>query len=449
MTLCRNRLCVTWSAVPLLALAALAAADAPGKGQRVEVGTSAKADADMPGILVRRDAAGKGFEVVEPGSKVFTAEELISLPGSRSAVDLKSGVHLVLRGMLREFSRDPVTDYLMESAVLLHENPDFDLDLTLERGRIYVSNHKETGAAKVRIRFGPAASPETWDLTLNEPGSEVGIDLSKHYTREIKYQEGEEPRMELAVQVLNGKAGIRAGAIHFPRLTAPPGPGLFTWDNKSGRARGPQAVEQKLAIWSDAPPRSTEANAMQLAVKELSGRMDGKKSPVLVAEEALTGERAADRTLAVYCLGAMDQAGRLMSVLGEDDPKRSTDREKAIFTLRRWISRDAEQSKVLYDPAKKTGLLTQKYRPREAEIIVTLLHDFDDTARRTPETYELLAQYLLSEKVAIAELAYYQLHRLCGGVKLPPFNAAWPRDQRQPAAEAITNLVKDGKLPPP
>jgi hypothetical protein len=446
MMLIRKCLCVAWLAVALAPTALLADPPSP---ERVEVGTNVKKGA-VAGILVRREApAGKTFEWVKPGSKVFTADALISLPGSRSELHLDSGVHLVLRGMLLEFSRHVETDYLMESAVVLHKDPDFDLDLTLNRGRIYLSNHKETGAARVRLRFGPAAEREVWDLTLSEPGSEVGVDFSKHYTRDIKYLEGEEPHMKLVLQVLNGKAGLKVGARHYPRLTAPPGLGFFSWDNKSTRVEGPLVVEQKVDVWLEEPPKEAPAREMQAAVKELSGRMDVNKSPVSVVEEALGSERFADRALAIYCLGALDQVQRLLGVLGNEDPSAERDRDKAIFTLRRWIGRNAQQGKVLYDRQKKTGLLTEKYRPKEAEIIVALLHDFDDTARRSPETYELLGQYLLSDKVAIAELAYWHLHRMTPGVKLPPFNAAAPREMRQPVADAVANLVKDGKLPPP
>jgi hypothetical protein len=137
--------------------------------------------------------------------------------------------------------------------------------------------------------------------------------------------------------------------------------------------------------------------------------------------------------------------------MGEEDPNLAPVREKIIFTLRRWISRNAEQSKILYSPKDKTGLLMtmQKYRPKEAERLSILLHDFNDEARRSPETYDLLGQYLLSDKVAIAELAFWHLRHLAGGVKLPPFNAALPRDLRQPVADEVENLVKAGKLPPP
>jgi hypothetical protein len=416
------------------------------------LGSYFRKSTDLPSILVRHDARDpKEWKWMRPSEQVYSQDPLVSLPGSRSEVRLDSGLHVVLRGMMREFSRDRLTDFLLESAVVLHKNPDFDADLTFERGRIYLSNHKDTGAARVRLRFGPADAPEVWDLTLSEPGSEVGIDLTKRCSQEINYLEGEEPRMILVLQVLKGKAGLKVDANHYPALTAPPGPSLFAWDNKSGKVEGPLNVEKRMPIWLEEPPTDPPANEMQLAVKELSGRMDVMKPPVLVVEEALGSERPAARSLAIYSLGAMDQVTRLVNVLGEEDPNKAPDREKIIFTLRCWLGHNGEQSRKLYDPKKKTGILMamQKYRPKEAETLSTLLHDFSDDDQRKPETFELLAQYLLSDKVAIAELAFYHLRRMTRGVELPPFNAALPRDLRQQVADKVETLVKAGKLPPP
>jgi hypothetical protein len=424
------------------------ARNTPPSNERALLGKSYRKPNDLPSILVRNTP--QGWKWVRPGEQVYSTEPLVSLPGSRSEVRLDSDVHLVLRGLLPEFSRHAVMDFLLESAAVLHKNPDFDLDATLQRGRFYLSNHKGSGPAKVRLRFGPAAEPEVWDLTLGE-GSEVGIDLTKRCTQDVNYLEGEEPDMVLVLQVLNGKSGLRIDANHYPNLTAPPGPSLVVWDYKSGKVEGPIAIDKKSPNWLEAPPSTTDARDMQTAVKELSGRMDAAKSPVLVVEESLGNERPVDRFLAIYCLEAMDQVPRLLNVLGEQDPNRWMDREKVIFALRCWLGHDGEQSRKLYDPSKKTGVLTsmQKFKRTEADALAMLLHDFTEEAKRSEVTYDLLSQYLLSEKVAIAEMAFYHLRRLARGYELPPFNAAWPRDLRQPVAEKVDSLLKAGKLPPP
>src|SRR5207302_1961821 len=72
------------------------------------------------------------------------------------------------RQMGKEPDRDPP---VLESAVALRSTPGVDLDLDLDRGRIVLLNDKPQGEARVRIRLGD----ETWDLTLEGPGSEVAL----------------------------------------------------------------------------------------------------------------------------------------------------------------------------------------------------------------------------------------------------------------------------------
>ena len=54
---------------------------------------------------------------------------------------------------VREFTIAQHMQYLLESAVVLHANPNFDLDLTLLRGRVYLRNNKDKGPAKVCRTF--------------------------------------------------------------------------------------------------------------------------------------------------------------------------------------------------------------------------------------------------------------------------------------------------------
>jgi hypothetical protein len=139
----------------------------------------------------------------------------------------------------------------------------------------------------------------------------------------------------------------------------------------------------------------------------------------------------------------------LLEVLGNEDPSNALDRETAIFALRRWISYKAGQGRRLYNEKTKTGLLIDlKYRTNEANIIFTLLHDLPQEDRSKPEIYEVLASYLRSKRVAIAELSYYHLRRLAVGVKLPPFNAADPWKDRDKVATEIETLIKKKVLPP-
>jgi hypothetical protein len=358
-------------------------------------------------------------------------------------------VGLLLRGHVREFSLVPLMDYLMECAVVLHK-PDkgFDTDLTLERGRLYLSNHKDKGPAVVRLRF----EKEIWDVTLEESGTEVGVDLLRTYTRDINWVDGEEPRAELYFCVLQGKASLDINTYRkYSNLEGPSGPALFLWDNKGPGASGPIKLDKTPDIWNKLPRKTDISEPMRIALEELSRRMVGNRPLDVVLMEGLQTETPATRLLAIYSLCALDEVRKLIEILGDEDHTHAPDRDTAIFALRRWISRGPGQGTLLYDEKNKTGILmaTQKYRSTDAQVILALLHDFNDVDRKSPETFELLADYMKNKQVAVAELAWYHLRRLAPGVKLPPFNAAIPLELREKASDDVKKLIKDMKLPPP
>jgi hypothetical protein len=80
-----------------------------------------------------------------------------------------------------------------------------------------------------------------------------------------------------------------------------------------------------------------------------------------------------------------------------------------------------------------------------------MLHEFNDVQRRSKETFELMVDYLQSDKIAIRELAYWHLTvQLVRDLKgLPPYNPAWAQPERDQSAEAWRKLIAEGKLPPP
>jgi hypothetical protein len=411
----------------------------------------------VPTVLVqRRQTPEISWQRLQHGERVWTTDRLVSLPGYASEVRLDSGVHLLLRGHIPEFSTSPMMNYLLDSAVVLHPGKDVDADVTLQWGRLYLSSHKDKGPAKVRLRF----DKEVWDLTLEEPDTEVGVDLLRLYTPDINYLDGEDPRAELYLCMLRGKASLRVDGYHFSNLQAPPGPALFVWDNKGSGWRGPLPLERPLPEFDKQPP-ATKAKEMMPALEGLSKRMVGKRKPDVVLLEGLQKEQPTDRLLCIYALCALDEVVKLVETVGDEDadPTHALDRGAAIFTLQRWLSRGPGQGPRLYNPKTRTGLLLDslKYRSKDAEKIFVLLHDLppkdpnrpEALDRDSPETFELLADYLCSKQVAIAELAWYHLRVLARGVPLPGFNAAFPLADREKASAQIKKLIAEGKLPPP
>jgi hypothetical protein len=410
-----------------------------------------------PSILVNREANQLGWKRLASGGQVLTTDDLVSLPGYQSELDLgpDGSAHLLMHGNVPDYSAHPKMDLLMESAVQLHEpEAGFDLDLTLDRGRIYLSNHKPAGAVKVRLRF----AGEIWDLTLLEPATEIGVDLSNVYTRNIDYHD-EAPLQEVICYLITGRAGIKIDYREFGNL---PAPAFIQWDNK-GPAPVPQPVLPSVlpaftTVWNKTPPAGAtkpEAERIQLmrdALLSLSGLMSEKKA----VDSALLEARQKDdaptlRVLAIYSYGAVDAVDKLLDVLCNDDAEtHAADRNAAILTLRRWLARDPENSTRLFDAKKDTGLL-MKYDKRTSDAQATLdfLHDFNEKDAANPATFDLLVQRLRSDQLAVRELAYWQLRHLSLGARspLPPYNAGWDADQRNAAADAWKALI--GKDLPP
>jgi hypothetical protein len=367
----------------------------------------------------------------------------------------------VLHGHVREFTVHPfeIMDFLAESAVKLHQpEAGVDLDLTLDRGRIYLSNHRASGPIKVRLRF----AGEVWDLTLGEPDTEIGVDLFQVYTSDVNYRDGEAPLQQVYLYLLSGRAGVKIDYHEYGNL---PAPAFIYWDNKGKGASEPKAIARQampsvLAVWSKTPPvgatpQEKEPIAlMREALDKLSQVMTEKKAPegaLLEARQAVDSPMT--RLLAVYSLGAIDAVDKVLDVLGTDAAEtHAPDRNAAVFTLRRWLARNANNGAKLYDAKKGTGLLMKYYkRSSDADTTLDLLHDLPPGDSRKKATFDVLTNLLSHRELPIRELAYWHLLHLSAGAKapLPPYNAAWDSDALATAAAKWKELVMRGDLPPP
>src|SRR5262245_53121595 len=147
---------LTRAAALLVALLVAGAARAEKKDEPRSVVARSLAPA---GTLLSREAPDKPWQAVAPKGDVSSRDLLLSLPASQATVEAKNGaVQLLFWGNLPQISDFPI----LESAVVLHEAKDADLELSPQRGRVVLSNHKDRGAATVRVRL-PRGH---WDLTL-------------------------------------------------------------------------------------------------------------------------------------------------------------------------------------------------------------------------------------------------------------------------------------------
>jgi hypothetical protein len=412
------------------------------------------ASTDEPSILVAKKAEGEGWKRVTRGNLVYTSDTLVALPGYTAVVGNSSrGVTLSLRGHVREFTLYAKQQYLGESAVVLHKNDKFDLDLTLLRGRVYLRNNKDKGEAKVRLRF----QSEVWDLTLESKGTEVGVDLFQAYSPDLDGRADEEPDAEVLLCLFQGEMELKVDPYKsYNKEADPPKEVLVQWSSRY-KVQEPRLLDKAPYYWDKVSPsrevvaqsRRDEIRDMNTALKSLE-LLSRDKTIDVALRESLEKSEIASRKLAIYCLGAIDDLGKLIEVLGDENPEHWIDRDAATWTLLRWVSRRAGQGKRIYDPKTGTGVLTSmKFRKSEAETIFEMLYDFNFADWNKADTFEALSRYLAHRRVAIAQLAFARLVQMARGAKLPPFNAASPQDDRERYAKQIDEMISKKQLPPP
>lgn len=405
--------------------------DPPPSGkERREVG---KADrvTGLPNILLQRERGREQWQRLRPGSSpVYTSDLLVSLPGFRSVVRLNNKINLLLWGN----TRDQLPMPLRESAVVLHPTTEgkedsVDLDFTLDRGRVTCTNQKGV-PARVRLRF----HRETWELTL-DPGAEIGADLIGFPP---VFGAGEEPPAQLYLIVLKGQARVRVGYNAYA-AQAPPGPALFYWNNVGAPSRGPISLAKMIPQWIQDQPSSPD-------LEELAAQLTDRTALNVVLAENRRSNRPSKRALAVYCLGAIDAVPELLDALA--DEQYSDVGQAAVETVRHWLGSRPGQDKEL-----RRALEENRYTSGQCDIILQLLHTLSEKSLAEKETYDVLIGYLQHDKIAIRQLAAWQLYDLAAKARLTeaqkiPYAAGMGTNERQASLEQWQKLVTEGKLPP-
>ncbi|HXG12298.1 MAG TPA: hypothetical protein VNK04_21260, partial [Gemmataceae bacterium] len=392
------------------------------------------------GTLLYREAADGPWRALGPQDAVHSRDLLVALPGTRAVVQSGDGaVGLVLAGNLPELSASPV----LESSVVLHANPAVALDFTLRAGRVIVTNQRDKGPARVRLR----ALDQVWELNLAEPGASVGLELYGRWPRGVPFNPDpkapERPTTALVLLVLKGNVDLRTGTQQHA-LTAPPGPAYFHWDSVGGLDPGPSRLES-LPAWAAAAGKpSAEAKGVQQVVDDICKRVKEKPAPEVLADLLAADDRGSDqararltRRMAVFGLAALDDLPRLTDALA--DPKRSDVRQTAIEALRHWIGKAAGNDAVLY----RFLIEQRKYTPGQAATVLHLLHSFSNEELTRPETYEALLAYLRHERLPIRELARWHLERLVPGSSRIAYDAASPPEQREKGIEEWRKVVQE------
>jgi hypothetical protein len=248
------------------------------------------------------------------------------------------------------------------------------------------------------------------------------------------------PVANLVFLVLRGDVLLKHD-VHTHALKAPPGHALIEWDSVSGMDPAPHTLE-KLPPWAEEGAEDAPLARKKKAILAHFRQEALKKGTDPALDELVASEDPADRRLAVFIMGALDDLPRLGRVLRESNHPDVWD--NGVLALRHWIGRGPGQDQLLYRALIDSG----KYSPANAEAIVQLLHSFGDNDLARPETYEALIDYLDSNVLPLRGLAHWHLIRLVPAGKKFEYSPLDPPEKRAAAVRKWKELIPSGKMPP-
>jgi hypothetical protein len=390
------------------------------------------------GTVFQQSNPGEAWQIVKAKGSVYAGDLLLGLPGA-VLENTKGTVRLTL---LTDFDKNSPYP-ILEAAVTLHENPDLDLQFTLDRGRVDVTNIKDKGATKVGINF----HKEKWRATLEEPGTRIALELYGRWPKgtHFKTDPGPEdvPSADLLLLVRKGHIELLHCDIH--PMSAPPGPALLHWDNSEQHCEAPQRLD-KLPDWA-ATEQSTSERAEQIRKRVETVRREAlKTSPRDAVRKLVESEDPDERATAVITMGAMDDREGLSSVLSSTRYPDTWDR--AVVVIRHGLGRGPGRDQELY-----RYLVDQRgIKPAHAATILQLLHSPGDEELEQPELYRMLVRFLDHDRLGIRGLAHWHLSRLVPAGNKFGYNPLAAKDERDKAQAQWKKLVEDmlakGELPP-
>jgi hypothetical protein len=404
-----------------------AAADDAGK-------TAAAKSTAETASMIRQEAAGKPWQVVAAKADLSSGELLIGETGA-SLVSKNGAVQLTFQGNLAGTGRFPI----VETAIKLHPAKDVDLDFTLDRGHVELTNLKAKGAARVRVHIGDRAG----EVVLNEPGSKVALEIFGRWVPGTRFNKnpkpGEGPTVGFVVLAMKGDITVKAKGREFA-MHGPPGPAYMEGESIEDEDAHPQFLKE-LPEWATEQGVNERAQKIKTAIDKFR-KAASQKSVSDAAADLTRSSDASERRVGVNILAATDDLTRLALAMSESRYPDVWD--SGVLALRHWIGRAAGQDQKLY----KRLIDEAKFQSGEAEIVVNLLHSFSDADKARPETYEALIDYLESDRLPIRALALWHLNRLVPDGKAIGYNPLAPKDVQEKAIKEWRKLIPSGKLPP-
>lgn len=377
-----------------------------------------------------------GFKVLPEKAPLRAGELVVALPG---AVARTSSGTVTLRSFADYDGRSPLP--ILETAFTLNETKDADLDVTLDRGRLDLTNTRPAGAAIAHVRFWD----QTWTVTLDAPGTRVAFELSARWPAGSRFKVAEPgaapkagPVAHLLCLVLKGDPTVKAGSTTVG-LAEPPGPALIEWDSVDGVQPRPQRLE-KLPDWAD-PEAGLSPTGKKTAAAVEKFRAARATDAAAAFRTFLESAEPVEQRVALVTAGATDELDLLAKELAE--AKTQEEWDFGITVVRHWLGRCPGQDQKLH------ARLVRAYTPAQARIVMQLLMGFSADDLRQPETYEVLIDYLTDDVPAVRHLAAWHLVRAVPGGRAIGFKPGGTKAECEAAAREWRRRVPPGQLPTP
>ncbi len=331
--------------------------------------------------------------------------------------------------------------------------------MLLQRGRIVLTSTRADKPVDIRLRLENPLVPsdkelvlrqEYFDIKLQTKGTSLLVDrwsffpASEPFYKDPKNPKRNGPFATVGCIVLEGTVAFKSGFSTYT-MKAPPGAASVTWNCKDGFS-GPFEQASLPGVVLDNPPlpKGMDPAARKdllRALGFLSSQLASSDNRVDVGlANALQSRDFPTRRLVVRSLAAVSDLSSLLEVL--DQPQMADLRREAIDALQYWIATDRDNDYRLLDQLK------QKYKNKEAEIIMEMMHGFAESEWRRPGLYELLIDYLVNPNTMIRELAHFHLYRLVPAGRNIPYSASADSQARERAEAQWRALIPPGQLPP-
>ena len=383
----------------------------------------------------------KGSSTWRPANEeeeLFAGDLIISGAGV-PIENLERTVKLTFRGDIAGTSPLPIRETAIK---LLPKKKGCDFSVDFERGRIELTNTKEKGSVKCSVTLFD--DEDHGQVVLNEPGSTCSMEELGRWPKGTHFnplsKQEVKPVYDLIYIALKGTSEVSDhGVTHF--MSAPPGPAMLSWNSADGSHPIKSKLE-KLPDWTLPPDllKPVVRDRMGAVLKMRNQFSADKPLPEILSSMAVS-EAEADRFIAINLILATDQLDLFFKVLSTTKYKDVID--NGIIGLRHWIGRKHGQDLKLYEFV----ISVNHYSKKQAEIFIDLLHSFGDDELKEPETYEVLIDYLGSDKAGIRGLANWHLHRLVPKGRDIKFDPIAPEAERKEAIAKWKKLVPKGTVP--